>query len=196
MHCCASYSNPVVIRVEGGMVLCTGTESSPLISLSKQYERKPLYFYISNVSHRCGLITMHCNDVVPPAAYTSLRNRSLMLHVQVTPFAQCCFNTGQSVRNLGHFQPFRWRLIEPAAIHTQQRSQNLVKPAPPPYYCGDIVVLFIVSYCIRIAAVSHLTRPVAGTTSHTTHHATQLLSQAASLYSLLFSHSTLPLMHT
>ena len=86
-------------------------------------------------------------------------------------------------------------MIEPAAIHMQQCSQNLVKPAPPPYYCGNIVVLFIVLYCITIAAVSRLTCPVTGTTSHMTHHAMQLLSQAACLYSLLFSHSTLLLMH-
>ena len=111
-------------------------------------------------------------------------------------FAQYCFNTGQSLCDLGHFQQFRQHLIEPAAIHMQRHSQNLVKPVLPPYYCGDIVVLFIVLYCIRIAMVSRLTRPVTGTTSHTTHHATQLSSQAASLYSLIFSHSTLPLMHT
>ena len=167
-----------------------------VISLSKQYKRKPLYFHISNVSHRCGLIATHCTNAVPPAAYASLHDRSLMLHVQVTPFAQCHFDTGQLVHNLGHFQPFRQCLIEPATIHMQRRSQNLVKPAPSPYYCGDIVVLFIVLYCIRIAAVSCLARPVTGMTSHMTHCATQLSSQAASLYSLLFSHSTLPLMHT
>ena len=84
-------------------------------------------------------------------------------------FAQYCFNTGQSFCDLGHFQQFRQRLIEPAAIHMQWCLQNLVKPALPPYYCGDIVVLFIVLYCIRIAVVSRLTRPVAGTTSHMTH---------------------------
>ena len=139
---------------------------------------------------------MHCTNMVPPTAYTSLRDCSLTLCVQVMPFAQCCFNTGQSVCDLGYFQLFRRRLIEPAAIHTQRHSQNLVKPAPPPYYCDDIVVLFIVLYCIRIATVSRLTRPVAGMTSHMTHHAACLSSQAASLYSLLFSHSTLPLMCT
>ena len=119
-----------------------------------------------------------------------------MLRIQVTLFAQYRFNTGQLFRDLGHFQQFRRHLIEPAAIHMQQHSQNLVKPASPPYYCGDIVLLFIVLYCIRIAAVSCLTHPVAGMTSHMTHHATRLSSQAASLYSLLFSCSTLPLMHT
>ena len=62
-------------------------------------------------------------------------------------------------------------MIEPATIHMQWHSQNLVKPALPPYYCGDIVVLFIVLYCIRIAVVSRLTRPVTGMTSHMTHHA-------------------------
>ena len=153
-------------------------------------------FCISNVSHWCGLITTHCTDAVPPAAYVSLRDCSLTLCVQVTPFAQWCFNTGQSVHDPGHFQQFRRCLIELAAIHTQRRSQNLVKPAPPPYYCDDIVVLFIVLYCIAITTISCLTRPVAGTTSHTTHRATQLSSHAASLYSLLFSCSTLPLMHT
>ena len=166
-----------------------------MISLSTQYEQEPLYFHIPNISHQCRLITTHCTDVVPPAAYASLHDRSLTLHVQVTLFAQYCFNTGQSFHNLGHFQ-FRQCLIKPATIHTQRRSQNLVKPAPPPYYCGNIVLLFIVLYCIRIAVVSCLTCPVAGTTSHTTHHAMQLLSQAASLYSLIFSHSTLPLMRT
>ena len=139
---------------------------------------------------------MHCTDTVPPIAYTSLHNRLLMLCVQVMPFTQHRFNTEQLVHNLGHFQQFRRRLIEPAAIHTQRCSQNLVKPAPPPYYCDDIVVLFIVLYCITITAVSCLTCPVAGTTSHMTHHTTHLSSQAASLYSLLFSCSTLLLMCT
>ena len=165
-------------------------ETIPVISLSKQYERKPLYFHISNVSHWRGLITMHCTDTVPPAAYTSLRDRSLTLRIQVTLFAQYCFNTGQSFCNLGHFQQFRWCLIKLAAIHMQRHSQNLVKPAPPPYYCDDIVVLFIVLFCITIAAVSRLTHPVAGTTSHMTHRATHLSSQVASLYSLLFSVKT------
>ena len=105
-----------------------------------------------------------------------------MLHIQVTLFAQYRFNTRQSFHDLGHFQQFRQCLIEPAAIHMQQRSQNLVKPAPPPYYCGNIVVLFIVLYCIRIAAVSCLTRPVTGMTSHATHCAVWLSSQAASWY--------------
>ena len=102
-----------------------------LISLSKQYKREPLYFHIPNISHRCGLIATHCTDAVPPAAYVSLRDRSLMLHVQVTLFAQYYFNAGQSFRNLGHFQQFRQCLIKPATIHVQRRSQNLVKPAPP-----------------------------------------------------------------
>ena len=167
-----------------------------LISLSKQYEWKPLYFHISNVSHRWGLITTHCTDAVPPATYMSLCDHSLTLRIQVTLFAQYCFNTGQSFHDLGHFQQFRQCLIEPAAMHTQRCSQNLVKPASPPYYCGDIVVLFIVLYCIRIATISCLTCPVTGTTSHTTHRAARLSSQAASLYSLLFSRSTLLLMHT
>ena len=102
----------------------------------------------------------------------------------------------QSVRNLGHFQQFRQPLIEPAGIHMQWCSHNLVKPAPPPYYCGDIVVSFIVLYCITLTVVSHLTCTVAGMTSHTTHCAARLSSQVACLYSLLISHSTLPLMCT
>ena len=167
-----------------------------LISLSTQYKQKPLYFHISNISHRRGLIATHCTDVVPPAAYTSLCDRSLTLHIQVTLFAQYHFNAGQLFCDLGHFQQFRQCLIKPAAIHTQRHSQNLVKPAPPLYYCGDIVVLFIVLYCITIAVVSRLTCPVAGTTSHTTHRTTRLSSQVASLYSLLFSRSTLPMMRT
>ena len=141
-----------------------------MISPSIQYERKPLYFCISNISHQCRLIAMHCIDTIPPAAHMSLHNCLLTLHIQVTPFTQHHFDIEQSVCNLGHFQQFRWCLIEPATIHMQWHSQNLVKPAPPPYYCGDIVVLFIVLYCITIAAVSHLTCPVASTTSHTTHH--------------------------
>ena len=96
----------------------------PLISLSTQYEQEQLYFCISNVSHRRGLITMHCTDTVPPIDYTSLHDHLLMLHVQVTPFTQHRFNTEQSVHDLGHFQQFRRCLIEPAAIHTQQHSQN------------------------------------------------------------------------
>ena len=104
---------------------------STVISLSTQYEREPLYFHISNVSHWHGLIATHCTDVVPPAAYASLRDRSLMLRVQVMLFTQCCFNAGQLFRSLGHFQQFRRCLIKSAAIHTQRRSQNLVKPAPP-----------------------------------------------------------------
>ena len=126
---------------------------------------------------------MHCTDAVPPTAYESLRDHSLMLRVRVTLFAQYHFNAGQSVRNLGHFQQFRQRLIKPATIHTQWRSQNLVKPAPPLLYCGDIVVLFIVLYCITIATVSRLTHPVTGMTSHMTHHSAWLSSQVASLYS-------------
>ena len=167
-----------------------------VISLSTQYKRKPLYFHISNVSHRHGLIPTHCTDMVPPTAYVSLHNCLLTLCVQVTLFAQYCFNTGQSFHDLGHFQQFRQCLIELAAMHMQRHSQNLVKPTSPPYYCGDIVVLFIVLYCIRIAVISHLTCPVAGTTSHMTHCAMRLSSQVASLYSLLFSHSTLLLMRT
>ena len=167
-----------------------------MISPSIQYKQKPLYFCISNISHQCGLIATHCTDTIPRAAHTSLHNHSLTLHIQVTPFTQRHFNIEQLVRNLGYFQQFRRCLIEPAAIHMQWCSQNLVKPVPPPYYCGDIVVLFIVLYCITIATVSHLTRPVAGITSHTTHHTAWLSSQAACLYSLLFSHSTLLLMCT
>ena len=134
--------------------------------------------------------------MVPPAAYMSLCNCSLTLHVQVMPFTQCHFSIEQLVHDLGHFQQFRRHLIEPTGIHMQWHSQNLVKPAPPPYYCDNIVVLFIVLYCITIAAVSRLTHPVAGMTSHMTHRAAWLLSQVASLYSLLFSCSTLPLMCT
>ena len=151
-----------------------------MISLSKQYEWKPLCFHISNVSHQCGLITMHCTDAVPPAAYASLRDRLITLCVQVMLFAQYRFNTGQSFHDLGHFQQFRQCLIKPAAIHMQRHSQNLVKPVPPPYYCGDIVVLFIVLYCIKIVAVSCLTCPVADMTSHTTHHAVRLLHMTMS----------------
>ena len=178
------------------LIIKLQTTSAMLISLSTQYEQKQLYFCVSNVSHQHGLIAMHCTSAVPPAAYTSLCDRSLTLCVQVTPFTQCCFNIEQLVRDLGHFQQFRWCLIEPATIHMQWRSQNLVNPAPPPYYCDDIVVLFIVLYCITIAVVSRLTHPVAGMTSHMTHRAMWLSSQAASLYSLLFSCSTLPLMRT
>ena len=169
---------------------------SMLISLSTQYERKPLYFCISNVSHWCRLIATHCTNTVPPTAYASLCNRSLMLCVQVMLFTQHRFSIEQSVCDLGHFQQFRQCLIEPARIHMQWHSQNLVKPAPPPYYCGGIVVLFIVLYCIALTVVSCLTCAVAGMTSHTTHCTAWLSSQVACLYSLLFSHSTLPLMHT
>ena len=167
-----------------------------VINLSIQYKQKPLYFCISNVSHWCGLIVTHCTNMIPPAAHMSLHDHSLMLCLQVMPFTQCCFNIELLVHNLGHFQQFRQCLIEPATIHMQWCSQNLVKPVPPPFYCGNIVVLFIVLYCITIAMVSHLIHPVAGTTSHTTHHATWLSNQAACLYSLLFSCSTLPLMCT
>ena len=170
--------------------------SITVISLSTQYEREPLYFHISNVSHWCGLIATHCTDAVPPAAYANLHDCLLNVSQTSHIIYSVPFQYGAIILRLRHFQQFRWRLIEPAAIHTQGRSQNLVKPAPPPYYCGDIVVLFIVLYCIRIAAVSCLTHPVTGTTSHTTHRATWLSSQAASLYSLLFSCSTLPLMRT
>ena len=78
----------------------------------------------------------------------------------------------------------------------QWHSQNLAKHAPPSFYCGDIVVLVIVLYCITIAIVSHLICPVTGTTSHTTHCTVWLLSQVACLYSLLISCGTSPLMHT
>ena len=169
---------------------------SMLISLSTQYEWKPLYFCISNVSHWCRLIATHCTNAVPPTAYASLHNCSLMLCVQIMLFTQHRFSIEQLVCDLGHFQQFRQHLIEPAGIHMQWCSQNLVKPVPPPYYCGNIVVLFIVLYCITLTAVNCLTCTVAGMTSHTTHHTMQLLSQAACLYSLLFSHSTLLLMCT
>ena len=107
------------------------SRSGTLISLSTQYEQEPLYFHISNVSHWHGLIATHCTNAVPPAAYASLRDRLLTLHIQVTLFAQYHFDAGQLFHNLGHFQQFRRRLIKPAAIHTQRCSQNLVKPAPP-----------------------------------------------------------------
>ena len=139
---------------------------------------------------------MHCTNTVPPAAYASLHDCSLMLCIQVMLFTQHRFSIEQLVCDLGHFQQFRRHLIEPAGIHMQWRSQNLVKPAPPPYYCGDIVVLFIVLYCITLTAVNCLTCAVTGTTSHTTHHTAWLSSQAACLYSLLFSCSTLLLMCT
>ena len=139
---------------------------------------------------------MHYTDAVPPAAHMSLCNHLLTLCLQVTPFTQCCFNVGLLVHGLGHFQQFRQYLIEPATIHMQWRSQNLAKPMPPPFYCGNIVVLVIVLYCIMITVVSCLIHPVTGMTSHTTHHTMQLLSQAACLYSSLFSHSISPLMCT
>ena len=191
LHSCLERESQALADIES----CTYGESA-LISLSTQYERKPLYFCISNISHQCGLIAMHCTDAIPPAAHASLCDHPLTLRIQVMPFTQRCFNIEQSVCNLGHFQQFRQLLIEPARIHMQRHSQNLVKPVPSPYYCGDIVVLFIVLYCITIAMISHLTCPVTGTTSHTTHHAVWLLSQVACLYSLLFSCSTLPLMCT
>ena len=147
-------------------------------------------------SHSNFAFLMFLTNAIPPAAYMSLHNCSLMLCLQITPLTQHHFNIELSVHNLGHFQQFRQCSIEPAAIHMQQHSQNLVKPVPPPFYCGNIVVLFIILYCITRAMVSHLTHPVASTTSHMTHHAAWLSSQAACLYSLLFSCSTLPLMHT
>ena len=55
-----------------------------MISLSTQYEREPLYFHISNVSHWHRLIAMHCTNAVPPAAYASLRDCLLTLRIQVT----------------------------------------------------------------------------------------------------------------
>ena len=113
------------------IIIIWGGCPSMLISLLTQYEREPLYFYISNVSHWCGLIATHCTDAVPPAAYMSLHDRLLTLCVQVTLFAQYHFNARQSFRNLGHFQQFRRHLIMPATIHTQRRLQNLVKPALP-----------------------------------------------------------------
>ena len=128
--------------------------------------------------------------MIHPMAHACLCDHLLMLHLQVMLFTQCCFNIKLSVHDLSHFQQFRQRLIEPAAIHMQWHSQNLVKPAPPPFYCGNIVVLFIVLNCITIATVSHLIHLVTGTTSHTTHHAVQRSGQAACLYSLLFSCNT------
>ena len=185
---CVSYSNISAYQTTylQFSVKCVDQDNvleTTLISLSTQYEWNPLYFHISNVSHRHRLIPTHCTNAVPPAAYVSLHNHSLTLCIQVMLFAQYCYNTGQSFHDLGHFQQFRRHLIEPAATHMQWRSQNLVKPAPPPYNCGDIVVLFIVLYCIRMATVSHLTCPVTGTTSHMTHRAAWLSSQVASLYS-------------
>ena len=53
------------------------SQSNTVISLSTQYEQEPLYFHISNISHQCRLIAMHCTDAVPPAAYAGLRDRSL-----------------------------------------------------------------------------------------------------------------------
>ena len=133
---CVSYSNISAYQTTylQFSVKCVNQDNvleTTLISLSTQYEWNPLYFHISNVSHRRRLIPTHCTNAVPPAAYVSLRNRSLMLRVQVTLFAQYHFNAGQLFRNLGHFQQFRRRLIKPATIHVQRRSQNLVKPAPP-----------------------------------------------------------------
>ena len=149
--------------------LISGSWWWTMISLSIQYEQKPLYFCTSNVSHWCGLTTTHCTNVIPPAAHVSLCNCSLMLHLQVTLFTQQHFNLGLLVCGLGHFQQFRQCLFEPATIHMQWCSQNLAKHVPPSFYCGNIVVLVIVLYCITIAAVSHLICPVAGMTSYTTH---------------------------
>ena len=139
---------------------------------------------------------MFLTDAIPPAAHTSLHDCSLMLCLQVTLFTQQHFNLGLSVCSLGHSQQFKRRLFEPATIHMQWHSENLAKHAPPSFYCGDIVVLVIVLYCIMIATVSSLIRPVAGMTSHMTHRTVQLLSQAVCLYSLLISCGTSPLMHT
>ena len=73
-----------------------------MISLSIQYEQKPLYFCTSNVSHQGGLITTHCTNAIPPTAHASFHNCSLMLHLQVTPFTQHHFNLGLSVHGLIH----------------------------------------------------------------------------------------------
>ena len=131
---------------------------------------------------------MHCTDTISPTAHASLHDRLLMLRLQVMPFTQHHINEGLSVCSLGHFQQFRWHLIEPAAIHMQRRSQNLAMPMPPPFYCGNIVVLVIVLYCIMIATVSHLIHPVAGMTSHTTHRAAWLSGQVACSYSAVALH--------
>ena len=96
-----------------------GASTKVLISLSTQYKQKPLYFCIFSASHWHRLITTHCTDAVPPAAYMSLHDCSLMLHVQVMLFTQRHFNIEQSVHDLGHFQQFRQHLIEPAAIYMQ-----------------------------------------------------------------------------
>ena len=153
-------------------------------------------FCTSNISHQHGLITAHCTGMIPPAAHASLCDHSLMLCLQVTPFTQWHFNLGLLVCDLGHSQQFRQCLFEPATIHMQQHSQNLAKHAPPSFYCGNIVVLVIVLYCIMIATVSRLICPVTGMTSHTTHCTVWLLSQVACLYSSLISHGTSPLMCT
>ena len=139
---------------------------------------------------------MHCTDMIPPTAHASLCNHSLMLHLQVMPFTQQHFNLGLLVCGLDHYQQFRQHLFEPAAIHTQQCSQNLAENTLPSFYCDDIFVLIIVLYCITIATVSHLIHPVTGTTSHKIHHAMWLSSQVACLYSSLISHSTSLLMCT
>ena len=139
---------------------------------------------------------MHYTDMVPPTAHVSLHDCLLMLHLQVTLFTQCHFNKELLVCSPGHFQQFRQCLIEPATIHTQWCSQNLAKLTPPPFYCGNIVVLVIVLYCIMIVVVSCLICLVTGTTSHMTLRMAQLLGQVACLYSSLFSHSTSLLMCT
>ena len=124
---------------------------SAMISLSIQYEWKPLYFCMTNVSYQCRLIAMHCTDMIPPTAHVSLCDHSLTLCIQVTPFTQQHFNLGLSVHSLGHSQQFRWHLFEPAAIHMQRHSQNLAENVPPSFYCGNIFVLIIVLYCITIS---------------------------------------------
>ena len=78
----------------------------------------------------------------------------------------------------------------------QQCSEDLAENAPPSFHCDDIFVLLIVLYCITTATVSHLICPITDMASHMTHCAAQLLSQATCLYSLLISHSTLPLIST
>ena len=139
---------------------------------------------------------MHCTNTILPTAHMNLHDCSLTLHLQVALFTQWHFNLGLSVCGLGHSQQFRRCFFDPATIHMQQCSQNLAKHAPPSFYCGDIVVLVIVLYCIMIATESCLIHPVAGMTSHMTHHTMRLSSQVACLYSSLISHSTSPLMHT
>ena len=140
-------------------------------------------------THHCTLYwhDPSCSPCKPQWQLTNASFTSCTIH-------SATFQLGLLVHSLGHSQHFRWHLLEPAAIHTQWCSQNLAKHVPPSFYCGNIVVLVIVLYCITTATVSCLIHPIAGMTSHMTHCATQLSSQVACLYSLLISCSTSPLM--